>query len=318
MSGGTKGSHLVVERFAGAPVGDALYAEARADARPFFIIPWNNLLLIGTTDTRYEGDLDRVVADEREMAYLLNEANHLLPQARLGREQILYTYAGIRPLPFAGERAESRITRRHFVHDHGPPIDGLISIVGGKLTTYRSLSEETVDLLFKKLGRAAPPSTTARTPLPGAHPAGADLAQLGEQLRAESGLPEAAVGRLLKIYGGRAPDVWRLASEEAELRAPLGASGDEACSMLAAEVLFSFRVEMAETLDDCLLRRTMAGLGREAGLDVVDAAAGVAKKFLGWDDARVVGEVAAYRQHVARFHPRSYRERTTSVLKQEK
>ena len=138
LIGGTKGSHIVVAPFPGAP-RDALYAEARRDGRPFFIVPWNGLYLIGTTDTRYDGDLDRVVADDWEIDLLLKETNRVIPDANLTRDDVLYTYAGIRPLPYAPDEAEGSVTRRHIVRDHartsGPR--GLYSIIGGKLTTYR-------------------------------------------------------------------------------------------------------------------------------------------------------------------------------------
>src|ERR687886_1316775 len=99
LIGGTKGSHLVVRPFPGAPDA-ALYVEALEDGRPFFIIPWDGKYLVGTTDERYAGDLDRVRADGREIEYLLREANRAVPSAGLTRADVLYTYPGVRPLPF--------------------------------------------------------------------------------------------------------------------------------------------------------------------------------------------------------------------------
>src|ERR671913_102723 len=168
LIGGSKGSHIVVDPFPGAP-RDALYAETRQDGRPFFIIPWNDLYLIGTTDIRYDGDLDKVMAEEWEIDLLLAETNRVIPTAKLTRECVRYTYAGVRPLPYAPGESEGSITRRHFLLDHeasgGAP--GLISIVGGKLTTYRELAERCVDLVVRKLGRTALRSRTAEMPLPG-------------------------------------------------------------------------------------------------------------------------------------------------------
>ena len=168
LIGGTKGSHIVVYAFTGAPP-DALYVEAASDGRPFFIIPWNDLYLIGTTDLRYEGNLDNVRADEDEIEYLIRETNRVIPSARLTRKQVLYTYSGVRPLPYnEGGSPNAGITRRHFVRDHAPELENFISIVGGKLTTFRNLSEQAVGLVFKKLKRAAGPSTTMEVMLPGA------------------------------------------------------------------------------------------------------------------------------------------------------
>src|ERR671933_1146355 len=147
MIGGTKGSHLIVDPFPGAP-RTALYVEARKDGRPYFIVPWNGRYLIGTTDIRYGGDLDLVVADDEEIDYLVNETNTVIPSANLTRDDILFTYSGVRPLPYEPEGAEGSVSRGHIIYDHAehePKIGNLFSIVSGKLTTYRNLSRETVD-----------------------------------------------------------------------------------------------------------------------------------------------------------------------------
>jgi glycerol-3-phosphate dehydrogenase len=156
---GTKGSHIVVAPFPGAPE-NALYLEARSDGRPIFIIPWNKVFLIGTTDVRFEGDPDEVRCEDWEIEYLLSETNLALPFARLIRDNILSTYSGVRPLPVTGDKDEQSITRRHFIREH-PQLPNLLSIVGGKLTTYRSLAEECVNTIFFKLGKDAPPCRTA-------------------------------------------------------------------------------------------------------------------------------------------------------------
>jgi len=154
LIGGTKGSHIVVPVFAGAPAS-AIYLEARSDGRPIFVIPWNKLYLIGTTDVPFEGDPDEVRCEDWEIDYLLSETNLAVPSAKLTRDSILQTYSGVRPLPYQSS------TRRHFIREH-PQLSNLLSIVGGKLTTYRSLSEECVDLIFRKLGRDSPPCRTAK------------------------------------------------------------------------------------------------------------------------------------------------------------
>jgi glycerol-3-phosphate dehydrogenase len=159
LIGGTKGSHIVVAPFPSAPE-NAIYVEARSDGRPIFIIPWNKLYLIGTTDVRFDGDPDEVRCEPWEIDYLLAETNLALPGAHLTRDSILDTYSGVRPLPVTGDKDEQSITRRHFIREH-PRLPNLLSIVGGKLTTYRSLAEECVDLIFRKLGRNPPPCRTA-------------------------------------------------------------------------------------------------------------------------------------------------------------
>ena len=163
LIGGTKGSHIIVPPFPTAPV-NAIYVEARSDGRPIFIIPWNKLYLIGTTDVRFEGDPDEVRCELWEIDYLLSEANLAFPGAQLTPDTIIETYSGVRPLPVTTDKDEQSITRRHFIREH-PRLPNLLSIVGGKLTTYRSLAEQCVDTIFRKLGKQPPPCTTQITPI---------------------------------------------------------------------------------------------------------------------------------------------------------
>ncbi len=305
LIGGTKGSHLIVNSFAGAP-STALYVEAESDKRPFFIIPWDGKYLIGTTEIRFTGDLDQVEIEDDEIDYLLRETNRVISPARLTRDAVLYTYAGVRPLPYAENKNKEGITRRHFIRE-SPDQERLLSIVGGKLTTYRNLAEETVDLIGRKLGqkrgKGLPKCSTATAALPSA---GADHFQsFAEQFKRDSGLSSEISERLLRVYGTRAPEVLKLAVEDKSL----AESFDEDTGAIAAEVIFSFQQEMAETLADCLLRRTMVGLNSSVGIGADETAAAIAREYLGWSETRVQEELAAYRRYVKRFHPRSMRNR---------
>jgi glycerol-3-phosphate dehydrogenase len=303
LIGGTKGSHIIVAPFVGAPE-TAVYVEAEADRRPFFVIPWNRNYLIGTTDIRYDGDLDNVRIATEEIDYLLRETNRAIPKAQLTREHILYTYSGIRPLPFTADKDEQSITRKHFIRRH-PQIVNLFSIVGGKLTTYRSLAEQTVNLVMKQLqltgdrGRLARNArhsiecATARVPLPGADTP--DFGVFCEDFKKRSALPVATNDRLLRIYGTRASLVLDLVDEDRSLAAAF----DSETGAIAAEVIFAFKHELAETLSDCLLRRTMVGLNSTCGLEAVEAAACIAQKHVGWSQERAIHEVAAFRDDVS-------------------
>ncbi|HEY0729231.1 MAG TPA: FAD-dependent oxidoreductase, partial [Pyrinomonadaceae bacterium] len=269
LIGGTKGSHVVVAPFEGAPDG-AVYLEAVSDRRPFFVIPWNGHYLIGTTDVRFEGDPGEVRAEKWEVEYLLNETNRAFPVAKLSNESVLYTYSGVRPLAYTKNEDEQSITRRHFLREH-PQFPNLISVVGGKLTTYRNLAEECVDWVFRKLNRPSPPCETARVPLPGA---------TGET-------PAKVCERWRRVYGSRAKEVAELAKRF---------DGEDT---LAAEVVFSFEQEFAKSLADCFLRRTMIGLNANAGLDEIERAAEIGKKFLGWPQERAKREVKGYREEIS-------------------
>jgi glycerol-3-phosphate dehydrogenase len=300
MIGGTKGSHLVVGPFPGAPL-IALYVEAQFDQRPFFIIPWNGQYLIGTTDIRYDGEPDNVKIEEREIEYLLAETNRVIPQAKLTAQSILFTYSGVRPLAYSRNQSEAGITRRHFIHDHAPDLDGLISIVGGKLTTYRSLAEQAVELVFKKLRRASPPCLTDRRPLPGAQTrAGNVELGRGQECGNESGLDPSAE-RLPRVYGTRARLVCELAAAQPALREVFSPQ----TGAIAAEVVFSFLHERARTLADCLLRRLLVGLTVSMG--EAAAAAQIAQEHLGWSKERAARELSAYRKSAERFQGRGER-----------
>jgi glycerol-3-phosphate dehydrogenase len=327
MIGGTKGSHMVVDPFPGAPKNEALYVEARKDGRPYFIVPWNGRYLIGTTDIRYDGDLDRVVADEEEIDYLIEETNYVIPEANLTRESVLFTYSGIRPLPFQPEGAEGSVTRSHIVYDHAKGrgigtkrssigedtarVEGLISIVGGKLTTYRNLSRQTVDMVYEKLGREAPESRTSKVPLPGGETE--DFEAFAARFKVTSGLTDELSERLLKLYGVRALDVLEMAGEDPSLRMPLGPSATVESGIIGAEVLYALRRELAQTLSDVLLRRTMVGLGPNVGLDVDEAATQVAVKHERWSEERARNEVEAYREFVERYKPKIMRDEAAKV-----
>jgi glycerol-3-phosphate dehydrogenase len=212
LMGGTKGSHVVVGRFQGAPDG-AFYVEAAADGRPIFIIPWNGQFLIGTTDIRYDGDPADAVPSREEVQYLLSETNRVFPAADLSFASLHYAYAGIRPLPRQERGPESAITRRHIIRQHSVEAHGLVSIIGGKLTTYRHLSQQVCDQVFRMLDRRSPSCRTDSMQLPGG--AGVESAKAG--LGRAHALSTAGRERLFGIYGGRAPRILELADSEPRL-----------------------------------------------------------------------------------------------------
>jgi glycerol-3-phosphate dehydrogenase len=296
LIGGTKGSHLITGAFPGGP-SEAMYVAARSDGRPFFIIPWNDQYLIGTTDLRYTGNLDRVVITAAEIDYLLAETNRVIPGAGLDRAAIHYTYAGVRPLPHVPKGAAGAITRRHLLHDHAEAgTQGLMSVVGGKLTTYRELADLAVDWVQRQLGEAVTPSRTGREPLPGALALDPDPGARRRRLLATTGLTARSAEHLADVYGGRAGEVVALATSD-DLLQPF----DDWSGAIGAEVLFAFANEAAATLTDVLMRRTMVGLGPDLGLGASHRAAAIAAAHLGWDAARVDQELAAYRAFVQRF-----------------
>jgi glycerol-3-phosphate dehydrogenase len=293
LLGATKGSHLVCRRFPGAP-DHAVYAEAAADGRPFFVIPWNGLYLIGTTDERFDGDPGEIEVDVAEYRYLVSAAERLFPAAGPLDRYVCYTQAGVRPLPRSSASRTAAITRRHLIYEHRRA-RGLYSIVGGKLTTHRALAEDVLLRIWRRRDRPFASGTRDR-PLPGA----LDVAARGELLAtlgAELGADQAT--RLWRIYGGRAAAIASVARSSKELKRVLGPG----TRPLVAELVCAVQEEWASSLADILLRRCMAGLAADRGLDsAADAAAWLVRLGL-WDRSRGNHEVESYRALVRRFDP---------------
>lgn len=307
LIGGTKGSHIVVDPFPGAPDISVLY-EDPSDHRPLWIFPWEGRYFLGTTDLTYEGDLNNVVASDEEIAYLLTATNHIIPQASLSPADILYSFAGIRPLPHSPSAASNaHISRAHSIKDHAPAHPGLLSVVGGKLTTHRGLGEDVGDAVVKLLGRRSLPCKTRSRPLPGG--ATADWPTFFADFERNSPLSAALSRRLLALYGVRAERVTELVHAEPELASVV----DDDFGAIAAEIVMAVRDEGAETLSDILLRRTLIGQNCDVGLSAAPKCAAVAVGYLGWTDERANEEVEAYTREVRRLRPRAL---STSVRAQ--
>jgi glycerol-3-phosphate dehydrogenase len=291
LIGGTKGSHLIVEPFPGAPV-QGVYAEAVSDGRPFFLTPWNGLYLIGTTDERYDGDPADASISGAEFAYLVAETKRLFPGASDLEQRVCYTCAGIRPLPPTVGVSEGAITRRHMIKSHRDA-NGLFSIVGGKLTTHRALAEDCMQRLRRRLD-VARRSPTADRMLPGAL-AGSDRDRLIADLEQSFG-PTTAT-RLWHTYGGASIRLQNAVVEDSELGTRLGHD----CDFLVAELVHAIEREHALTLEDILQRRTMAGLQPDFGRRSAPLAADWLVRLGFWDKARAAEELTAYRRFARRF-----------------
>ena len=294
LLGATKGSHLVCRPFPGAPA-HAVYAEAAADGRPFFVVPWNDLYLIGTTDERFDGDPAKTLISADEYRYLVEATEKLFPAAAPLDRYVCYTQAGIRPLPRSSASRTAAITRRHLIHEHRSA-RGLYSIVGGKLTTHRALAEDVLRRVSQRAGRPFA-SRTRERPLPGALDAVARDELVGA-LAQELGAAQAA--RLWGIYGAQSQAIAALARSSKDLAMVLG----PAASTLVAELVYAVREEWAGSLADILLRRCMAGLRADRGLDAAPAAADWLVRLGVWDRARGEHELESYRALARRFaHP---------------
>lgn len=224
------------------------------DGRSVFVLPWQNMTVIGTTDDDYYGDLDDVVATADEVRYLVEAVARVFPAIRDARA--IGTWAGVRPTLFAWGKVEDALSREHRIVDHealGAP--GLYSMLGGKLASYRLFAAELVDLVAQRLGKEAH-CRTATEPLPGAGPV-PDVAALARR----GGIDEVAAGRLVFRHGARATEVVaRMVEHPHEARLVCH------CELVTeAEVRFVVDQELARTAED-VARRTRLGLGACGGL----------------------------------------------------
>ena len=290
LIGGTKGTHLIVDPFPGAP-STAIYYEARSDNRAVLVVPWNGRYIIGSTDDRYDDDLDTCAATREEIDYLLGETNRLIPEANLTVDSVRFTYAGVRPLPYRASGDTGSIPRSHLIIEHDDA-EGLLSVVGGKLTPHLSLGSEVVDRAGELLGRRLPPSPTREVRLPGAGTG--DWRRRASALRSRLPWPAEVSERLIEVYGLRAERLVALADADASLAEVVGEGRG---AVVAAEVALAVREESAMRLTDLLHRRTMVGMEPTLGRDVAEAVARLAAPLLGWDDARTEEELDRNRDY---------------------
>jgi glycerol-3-phosphate dehydrogenase len=296
MLGGVRGSHIVLPQFSGAPSA-ALYTEAK-DGRPVFVLPWNEQVLVGTTEVPDTGDPARTSPSSEEIEYLLRTVVKLFPKAKISAHDIKYAFAGVRPLPNSPGNKASAVTRRHFLHDHkGEGASRLISIIGGKLTTAASLARECA----RKIGLdVSEPRLLAMGP-------GSSLDPILDQeiiqiARAGSVSEETARG-MMEWHGPRAMDIARMALVSAELRAPICPH----TSHIVAEVVEAYRNEFAVTLADVLLRRIPVALGACWSESCSREAASRIGAVLGWNEQALGANLEAFETERTAFLQRPSR-----------
>jgi glycerol-3-phosphate dehydrogenase len=296
----TRGVHLVVDSARLGP-HHALIAFHPRDGRVLFVIPWGTQTYVGTTDTDDAGDPSEVRATAADVAYLLDAANHYYPDAGLVPDDVISTWAGLRPL-LAGDGSESSVSREHAVLV-GP--DGLLTIAGGKLTTYRRMAREVVDRAVGLLHAAgdarllrAPPTETL--PLPGGVGwPGGGIAAVVAQVRAAGGptMDDATADVFAHTYGVRAIGI--AARMAADPGAAERLTPDRPERVVQVDVAVA--EELAHRVADVLVRRTQVYYrAPDQGLAAAPRVAARMAARLGWDAARVDEEVAHYAAEVAR------------------
>ena len=289
----SKGIHVVVDR---QRIRGRSGLILQTDKSVLFVIPWSRYWVIGTTDTPYDGDLVNPVATAGDIDYVLAEVNKVLTNP-LTRADVVGTWAGLRPLlqpVVKGERARStaRVSREHTVTEVVP---GLVSIAGGKLTTYRVMAEDAVDFALGREEARRLPSETATTPLVGAAGYRAYVRQ-ADRVRTRYGWSQWRVGHLLHRYGSALPELLALVDDRPDLGRPV----THAEAYLRAEVAYGITHEGALHLEDLMVTRTRLTYEvRGHALAAVEEIADLAAELLGWDPARRETEIRAYRDRCA-------------------
>ena len=299
----TKGVHIVFDALR-LPVRHAVVLRHPVDGRVLFAIPWGPQTYVGTTDTDYEGDADHVAADAADVDYILDATNHYFPGRDLTVQDVVSTWAGLRPLiappPSDGTLSASAVSREHQLTVEP---DGLVTIAGGKLTTYRRMAAEVVEAaigVWEDRGgdaRRLRPAGTAEEPLPGGEqwPGEAGVETFIDATAAISGLPRDVAAELVRTYGGRATEVASLALSDPTAGTRLHPDRPEILAM----VDWAVREELAHEVADVLIRRTQVFYrAKDQGLHAVNAVSARMGALLGWTEAEREASAEAYRAEV--------------------
>lgn len=299
---GSAGAHIAVPRHR---VGnhDAVTIVSALDGRVMFVLPSGPHTIIGTTERPAHRGPDDIRATTAEVTYLLQSVNRAFPHAALTPSDVISAWCGIRPLAVArtGEKNANAASREHAITHR---TDGLVSVTGGKLTTYRAMAADVLAQAVREFGpggpppgRRHPPRDSTTTPLPGGDftPGVADA----HSNEARTATGDAAVGeRLLRAYGTQ----WRRVWQYAEADSPLGARIVESLPYLLAEVPHAVAHECAGTLGDVLIRRThLAFETRDHGRSAARRIAPLMATALGWSDAQQHRALAEYDADVTRI-----------------
>jgi glycerol-3-phosphate dehydrogenase len=299
----TKGVHVVLPREK-LPLARAITLISPIDNRVMFALPWRDRSVLGTTDTDFSGTADEVAADMNDVKYLCDSGNGYFPGANLTPDDVIATWAGLRPLIAAPPNVdESEISREHEVFTKP---DGLVIIAGGKLTTYRRMARETVNKtidMLEEIGEldknTLKRESTKNRPLPGAigvEPTDLEgVAAIGRKLMDEHHLDVDTATHLCGVYGSRALELGAMIQAERAL----GERIDRELPYVWAEVDFAAKHDLARTVEDVLARRVpLLLVSRDQGLGVAERVGQRLAGILGWDATALAQMLDEYKAEV--------------------
>ncbi|MGB8330687.1 MAG: glycerol-3-phosphate dehydrogenase [Polyangiales bacterium] len=302
----TKGIHIVVEHEK-LPVQHAVVLFHPTDDRVLFALPWGERTYVGTTDTDYDGSPGHEAATLADVDYLIDASNQHFPQHQISRDDVISTWAGLRPLiapeSDVGEMSESQVSREHQILIGE---DGLITIAGGKLTTYRKMAKECVDVavnllkLSDKLPEDVHSGQTFKFPLPGAvgWPDDDDHNKVAAELAkvCDCDLSEEIRLHLVDTYGMRALELAKLCVGDPSLMDPIVPGRLE----IMAQVDFAVREELAASVTDLMVRRTQIFFrDYDQGLGAVEKVAARMAELIGWTEDEKLLSIDHYKAEVA-------------------
>ena len=281
MLGGVRGSHIVIPSFRGIPEA-ALFTEA-VDGRPIFVIPWNQQVMVGTTEVADSGDPGKTQPSPDEISYLLQSLQILFPQIPATRSNIVYAFSGVRPLPFVREKSPASVTRRHFIHDHSKEgIQQMISIIGGKLSTAGELARQCARAL----------GLSVREPR-GVAVVGDGQATLDDfvaEVAAAAAISHDSAEKIAEWFGPKSLQIAQLARGKSAMKLSLCSHTEH----IVAEAVHAFQNEYAVTLADVLLRRVPVALGPCWSEDCSRTAAARIAAVVNWSDVQLRSELDAF------------------------
>ena len=279
----TKGIHLILPRLA----REALFVQARADRRMFFILPFEDYSLIGTTETGVDAPLEALQATHDEVGYLLDEVHRVIPGSHVTADDVIATFAGARPLlAFAGSSTQA--SREHRVEVDAA---GLVSVLGGKFTTYRAMAKDVVDLVIRRVRWHVDRCLTDQVSLfEEVHPVA-----LEQWHAVTKTIDPDLLGRMITRYGVGAFRVLQFMDQEPALAHPVCPHHEH----LEAELVYAIQHELACTVTDVLARRTRIAWSSCQGLDLLSRLVELFQRYGGCSSTEMERQVEAYHRFLA-------------------